>query len=952
MFIKSISVCLLLLLSHSFVVAQNFGGHPPTVKWLQINTENVRVIFPEGRSKEATRVASLINYINANKLQSVGNRTEKIDLVLQTNQVQSNGYVGLLPFRSEFYSTPNQNQHRLSTVDWLDILSIHEYRHALQYSNAKRGATKVLYFLSGETGWATGINLGIPNWYFEGDAVVSETVLSASGRGRTPAFFKEQRALLLSDKMYSYMKARNGSYKDLMPNHYPLGYAIMNYGRNNFGQNVWKDVLADAGAYRTIIYPFSGAMKKHTGMRAPEMYRRSYSELQEQWADEVESITLTEHSHILPNNTRTVTNDIFANYLNNGSIVYISSSYKKTPAIFLLQNGNKKRLTAVGSSVENFLSENNGKLAWTEVEYDPRWSNLTYNKIVTYDIEASEKKVVLNNSKFFSPQFSYDGNYLVATHYDNELSSKIKILNASNGEIIKVLENNEDLFISYPSWTIDDKAIVFIGKKNSQVSILKYDLETNQTINLTEWTPNAIGRISVGVSQVVFSASFTGIDNIFSVDLIGNKKISQLSSVKVGAYQPDISVNGKSVIMSEFTNMGYTLSELDLSNALDSLVQVANPVSMQTFNISLSKDEGNILENIPQQDYEEESYKGFINGTKLHSWGLVTEQNSTGLQFGFKNILNDFNATIAGKYNRNEEAYRLTGELQYAKYFTVFNLGIQAADRRTTLITDISDTLYIFTKDFSQLSLSAGLSIPLLWQRGNYTTGFNFSSDLVTFFVSDPKLPSQLADGTSTSPVFENFTLNSLETGFTFYNLERRAVQNLQSRFGQYIFARHSTSVNDISGERFNIQAGVYLPGFFPNHGFLFEVEYQKELLENSYQFLDYFNYARGYGYPANDTAQRFSVNYQLPLIYPDWGFFNMAYFKRVKVNLFYDVAEAKINLIDDPINQSSYGLELISENILGNILPVNFIGRYSLLPDALPGRDSYNFEFFFQASF
>jgi alkyl sulfatase BDS1-like metallo-beta-lactamase superfamily hydrolase len=46
--------------------AQNFGGNPASVKWQQINTDAVKVIYPKGMDSSAARVAT-ISYLLQNK---------------------------------------------------------------------------------------------------------------------------------------------------------------------------------------------------------------------------------------------------------------------------------------------------------------------------------------------------------------------------------------------------------------------------------------------------------------------------------------------------------------------------------------------------------------------------------------------------------------------------------------------------------------------------------------------------------------------------------------------------------------------------------------------------------------------------------------------------------------------------------------------------------------------
>ena len=57
-----------------------------------------------------------------------------------------------------------------------------------------------LYYLFGEGGQALANSLSVPNWFWEGDAVYQETLVSDQGRGRLPYFFNGYRALWAGDK--------------------------------------------------------------------------------------------------------------------------------------------------------------------------------------------------------------------------------------------------------------------------------------------------------------------------------------------------------------------------------------------------------------------------------------------------------------------------------------------------------------------------------------------------------------------------------------------------------------------------------------------------------------------------------------------------------------------------------------------------------------------------------
>jgi len=217
------------------------NGNPPDIKWKELSNKSARIIFPEGLESRAARVADVIDYLNSHNRTSIGKEKGRINIILQNQLTGSNGFVTAAPFRSEFFTTAPQRSS-LGTVDWLDMLSIHEYRHVMQLQFAKQGVTKIGSYLLGDIGWISMGFMAIPFWFAEGDAVMQETLLSEGGRGRSGSFLAEFRAMHEAGVRYQYERLRNGSYKSILPNRYRLGYLLSEYGRNKYGNDFWKYV--------------------------------------------------------------------------------------------------------------------------------------------------------------------------------------------------------------------------------------------------------------------------------------------------------------------------------------------------------------------------------------------------------------------------------------------------------------------------------------------------------------------------------------------------------------------------------------------------------------------------------------------------------------------------------------------------------------------------------------
>ncbi|WP_139958517.1 TolB family protein [Flavicella sediminum] len=907
------------------LVAQTLGNHSSKIEWKSIENKNVRVIFPKNTSEQAKRIADVIDYLNKNTGISVGNESKKIDVILQTQQVISNGFVTLAPFRSELFGTAPQNFSSLGSTDWLDLLTVHEYRHVLQYANSNVGFTKGFYFISGQIGWSASINLLIPDWYLEGDAVLSETLVSENGRGRNPSFFKEQRALLLNDHFYSYAKARNGSYKNIVPNAYPLGFVMTNYLRNNYGIETGKKILYDAAAATTILYPFSGAMKRHTGLTTTKMYKKAYTSLQEKFKTEATQLDYTPFTVVSKKN-KVPSHYLFPQYLEDGTIVCLKTSYNDIPKIIQITDKKEKELTTTGITPDRFLSSKKNKLIWTTFQKDYRRGNTNYSNITIYDLNRNSKKTITKNGHYFSPNLSDDLSKIVAVKADSNLKTHLTILNAETGQVEATIQNPKNDFYSYPKWTAKDAEIIYLVRRKSKIAFFKYTIATKKTEQLSAWTAHTIENFTVSNNHIYFTASFSGIDNIY---VLKDQIIKQISSVKVGAYTPNISPEGK-IIYSDFTENGHQISELDLRDISPKNISIIAPKDQKRYAIKTTKIERPVLDSIPKNAYKINSFKGFFKGLQLHSWGFTQNNylsNATALGLQFKNTLTDFSANVSVLFNENEKTTGYIAEATYSKYF--IELTAKATKEDRTTLFETSERLSSIA--FSENTISGGISIPLSKVKGNYSQSFQLESNYAQHLTNN-----------YTNASISSFNFGAIESSVTFYNLRQTALQNLGPRFGQYFSISFKKGLTSEAVQQTAIQSILFFPGFSKNHSTKLVATWQKENLTNTYKYPNTFAFSRGYESLFNDEALKLSANYEFPIFYPDWGFWGLTYFKRIRGNLFFDFSkldrkfsyERKSDsaILPTSVNRNSYGAELIFDNIFLNVLPVSIGLRQSIL--------------------
>ena len=114
---------------------------------------------------------------------------------------------------------------------------------------------------------------------------------------------------------------------------------------------------------------------------------------------------------------------------------------------------------------------------------------------------------------------------------------------------------------------------------------------------------------SVQGDKVYFNAGFTGIDNIFYTDLMGSKKIFQVTSVPIGAFDPKPTAKNE-ILFTEYTEMGYVISKQSVKAITEvSPYKIEEPATMPIYQTTANAAEGgNILNKPYTTQYKSKSY--------------------------------------------------------------------------------------------------------------------------------------------------------------------------------------------------------------------------------------------------------------------------------------------------------------------------------------------------------
>ncbi|HSK13341.1 MAG TPA: hypothetical protein VK907_09000, partial [Phnomibacter sp.] len=537
--------------------AQQLGVNRASIKWRQIDTDASRVIFPVGQDSIANRVATLTQALAARHRGTIGNRMKKIDIVLQSENTLSNAYVGLGPYRSELYMTPPQDPFTLGANNWADQLAIHEFRHAQQFSHFNVGLSKVGTILGGQYGRAIANGMAVPDWFWEGDAIWNETVHTQQGRGRIPFFFNAYKSLDYGNRQYSWMKLRNGSFKDLVPNHYDLGYLLVSYGREKYGDTLWNKVTEEAASFKGLFYPIEKSVQKHTGVSYKDFRQAGPKHFQDKWKDDHKA----PDQWVTGTQKRNVINYRYPYPREDGGIIVLKTSYRQIPTFTTIDaNGVQQRIAVKDIGYDDYFSYRNGMVVYAAYQPDPRWDRREYSVIRLLYTDTRQQLNITSNTRYFSPDISADGERIVAVEVYPGRPSEIHVLDL-DGNVLQKFTADPALFYSHPKWTEDGSGVVVAARKNDgQMGWMLWQPGDNSFKWLLEPAQRLVGFPVVQGDTLVYTHSANGVDGLYAI-VIPTGKMFELQTHGTGIYQGFL--RGHQLIGSTFTADGYRLAAWD-----------------------------------------------------------------------------------------------------------------------------------------------------------------------------------------------------------------------------------------------------------------------------------------------------------------------------------------------------------------------------------------------------
>ncbi len=864
------------------------GQDPASIKWEQIKTKHVRLIYPT----EYAKIAQY--YINTLSLSGpyvsdpyqTWDKQKRISIILHNRTTTSNAMVAVAPIRGEFYEMPPQNSY---PQIWQDQLVLHEYRHVAQISSMRQGLTKGLYYVFGEQAIAAVMGLWLPFWYIEGDAVYAESLLSNSGRGRTPDFMYTLKAQVLDLKIYKYDKAVYGSFRDFVPDHYTLGYQLVTRGVQDYGFSMWKNTVDRVARRAYYMVPFTTSLKRQTGLFKVQYYNSTLKSLRnEWWLNDKKSIDTS--IRILSKDNRFYTNYLFPSELDDGSvIVEVNTINDINRFVLITPGGQEKRLFTPGYDLKEALTSSGNLLCWNERGYDPRWGMRNYSRIKLYDFNNKKLTTLTRRSRYLAPAISNNGKWVVTVHVSEQSLYSLHILDVGTGEVLKEIKTRDNLFFMTPQWSQDDDYIIVavLGKQGK--SIVKISTASWEIEYMLPFTFKEIKRPAMHGDWVVFTGAQEGKDNLYAINA-KTKKTYRIFEARFGATNAAFSKDGKKLYFSYYTADGYRLAELDF------VPGDFEPVILNDLRFDFLIDKLNVskpfnLDNttVPDTKYPVKKYKKGGHLFNIHSWAplSVDANNYTilpGVTILSQNMLSTSVVSLGYQYDPNERTNKITFGYDYYGWYPIIGLGVDYGGRRVKFTNEDGELEEI---KWRETNLSLTLSVPLNLTSSKWVKGMRLSVSLNQRFLRmDPEIKRSFREDRTTIPTYRLYAYNQYKT----------SPKDLYPHWGQNLdLIFRNTPLSDSISSQLAMIGWVYFPGIIKHQGIRIYGGYQKTLNGN-YTFSNILAIPRGYSNVSYPDYFTIRSDYAFPIAYPDWNVPGFFYLKRIYSKLFYDYLQGYNN--------------------------------------------------------
>ena len=532
--------------------------------WHTIETPHFRIHYHEPLGLLAREIAAEADEINRRVENSLGLRLrQRVELVLKDHTDDANGAARVLPYNAiELRAAAPDDMSPLSDYEhWPRLLLTHEHAHILHLEVAG-GVPRLLQRLFGRFYTPQSY---LPGWFKEGLAVVQESEHTSGGRARSTIFEMYMRMDALEDRLLGI------DWISFEGEPWPHGQVRYLYGQAFVGFIARRHGHAALGRFaieygkRAVPYGMNRALKRATGETFTAQYRlfmdeqraRARRKQQEVEATgRVEGRRTTFHGEL----TRS------PRFLSNDEVVYAVADARNVPEVrrLSLRDGQVRRLARVGNVGQVAVVPGGERVVYSQSDYHR--GVYYYDELFSVGRDGHGRRKLTSAARAREPDVAPDGRRIAfVTQGGGTSHLEIAELADIEGTRRRVVVSRRLDQVFTPRWSPDGRTIAYSAlERGGYRDLFLLDVESGARTRVTY--DRAVDRgpvFSRDGRTLYFSSDRSGIANLYAYELTTGA-VSQITNVVGGAFQPDVSPDGKRLVYLGYGSRGFDLFLLEL----------------------------------------------------------------------------------------------------------------------------------------------------------------------------------------------------------------------------------------------------------------------------------------------------------------------------------------------------------------------------------------------------
>ena len=463
------------LLAGPLARAQFFQtGSDPSVRWSQMGTDHYRIVYPKGLDSLARAYVIDLEKWQPRVGQSAGMAPGSLQwgrtpVILHPWNPYSNGSVAWAPKRMDLYTHPEA--YGSIPQPWMTQLTVHESRHVSQMQLAYRKPFKWVNYLVGEM-WAGAVSaLYTPPVFLEGDAVVAETALTISGRGRTSDFLNYYHVAFDNGDWRDWYKWVYGSFKNAGPDYYTVGYMTVGGMRYFYGQPTFSaDYFDYAAKHPFPVAKFQRYIKRVSGQSFKKTYQGLMEGFHDIWTEEADARGPFMDMEQVTRKHAYATDYSNGSWIDESEYFAIKEGKDQAPRLVrILLDGTEIDMGPFSSHTSS-LNPGKHRLFWSETVPGVRWT-LDGKSIIRSLERSGKRRNLTTEGRLYNPQPGPGG--IAVVEYPVEGGSNLVIIDEDDGHPLLRVPAPAGVQVADPAWV--DSTLYILGLEDRGFGIWRLD---------------------------------------------------------------------------------------------------------------------------------------------------------------------------------------------------------------------------------------------------------------------------------------------------------------------------------------------------------------------------------------------------------------------------------------------------------------------------------------------